>query len=83
MLLTNYGSHHAVLTGYSPRIPGSNCEHSIFVSEVLGQVFSCQDIIPAMLHIHLLVGADTIGPFKAPVSINNLSPHYATRRAYQ
>jgi hypothetical protein len=47
------------------------------------QVFSCQYIIPAMLHVPLLMGDDTIGPFKAPVSINTLSPHYATRRAYQ
>ena len=52
-------------------------------SEAQGQVFSCQYIIPAMLHIHLLVGADIIDPFKAPVSKNNLSPHYVTRRAYQ
>jgi len=52
-------------------------------SEAHGQVFSCQYIIPAILHIHLLVGDDTIDPFKAPVSKNTLSPHYATRRAYQ
>ena len=77
-----------VLTGFSPRGPGSNSKYSLFDTFVKGskthrQVFSCQYIIPAMLRIHLLVAADIIDPFKAPVSENTLSPNYANRRAYQ
>jgi hypothetical protein len=52
-------------------------------NDVLGQVFSCQYIIPAILHIQLLLGADTIGQFKAAVSINTLSLHSETRPDYQ